>query len=380
MPTKYLDNWMLFVNACRLILRPAIQQIDVDKAHSLFLQFLIGCEKLYPKITINQHLQSHLKEAIENFSTPYAFWLFSFERCNGYLGSFNTNNRNVELTFMKKFWEVSRLKSNSIGMMTRIFNSSSSSAASNFLLGDFMDYLDDHIFDRDIHSTRIRKNREEGYDPIVSFNYATDFATNVTGSEPLPFGTVPDLKNRILVKKVDMAHEHYQSLKEFYKDTYGFDEDMFVSKTAEKFSSVRLHGKTYNCAESRSEKGTNVQCLFLSQIRAVPEAWPGKVMYFFRHEQKKTTQSTVKTAHVFAFVRFYSPYSNSNATRKFEKQGLEVWSSKYAPISRDCIVPLLRIYSQVAVAKKQIRRRAVQNTDNSSFPIVIIPLQRNLHA
>ena len=369
---------MLFVNACRLILRPSIDQADIDKAHSFFLKFLVGCEKLYSKITVNQHLQVHLKEAMEDFSTPYAFWLFSFERCNGYLGSFNHNNRNIELTFMKRFWEASRLKSNASKMFKRITDSiSPSSTASVSLLDGFKLYLEEHIFSRDNHYARIRKQEEEGYNPINMLDYPINFDTNVTGSEVLPFGTIPDETKTRMFKKVDMAPEHYMCLSSFYCDTYNFDNTTHISRIIKKFMSIHYHGKVYNSAESRSLKGTNVQCLFLSNNRATPEAWPGKIMYFFQHDLR-LPGSIMATKHTFAFVQFFSPYNASN-NRKYEKQGLEVWSSKYSAISRDCIVPISRIYSQVAVAKKEIRRRN-ENRNSESFPLVIIPLQRNVHA
>jgi hypothetical protein len=100
-------------------------------------------------------------------------------------------------------------------------------------------------------------------------------------------------------------------------------------------------------------------------------------MYFFRHDLR-LPGSTIATEHTFAFVQFFSSDSASDS-RKYEKQGLEVWSSKYSAIIRDCIVPISRIYSQVAVAKKEIRRRN-ENRNSESFPLVIIPLQRNVHA
>ena len=33
----------------------------------------------------------------------YAFWLFSFERYNGILGSYKTNNRSIEIQLMRHF-------------------------------------------------------------------------------------------------------------------------------------------------------------------------------------------------------------------------------------------------------------------------------------
>lgn len=49
------------------------------------------------------HLHLHLKECVENYGSIYGFWLFSFERYNGILGSYQTNNKTVELQIMRKF-------------------------------------------------------------------------------------------------------------------------------------------------------------------------------------------------------------------------------------------------------------------------------------
>ena len=315
---------------------------------------------------------------MEDFSTPYAFWLFSFERCNGYLGSFNNNHRNVELTFMKRFWEASRLKINSTNMFNKIVESSASSSNSISLLNGFKDYMDEHIFDPDSHLSRVRKQEEDGYDSIKMLDYSSSFDVNITGSEPLPFVTVPDLSNNRIAKRVDMSPLHFKCLTDFYEDTYELDQPILVSKVIKKFSTIRLHGKVYNSAESRTQKGTNIQFLFLSQYGTAPEAWPGKILYFFKHEQKTGSNTGVKTAHIFAFIRFYSSYGNNNS-RKYETNGLEVWNSQYAPLSRDCIVPIQRIFSQVAVAKKKIRRRTESASNSDSFPLIVIPLQRSVH-
>ena len=49
------------------------------------------------------HLHLHLRERVENYGCVYGFWLFSFERYNGILGSYHTNNKIVEMQLMQKF-------------------------------------------------------------------------------------------------------------------------------------------------------------------------------------------------------------------------------------------------------------------------------------
>ena len=48
------------------------------------------------------HLHGHLKECVLDYGPIYNFWCFSFERFNGILSSFKTNNRCVEIQLMRK--------------------------------------------------------------------------------------------------------------------------------------------------------------------------------------------------------------------------------------------------------------------------------------
>ena len=53
-------------------------------------------------MTPNMHLHTHLVECILDFGPMHVFWLYSFERMNGILGSFNTNQRSVEIQLIRK--------------------------------------------------------------------------------------------------------------------------------------------------------------------------------------------------------------------------------------------------------------------------------------
>ena len=62
-------------------------------------------EQLYGQrnYTINMHLHAHLMECVLDFGPVYSFWLFSFERLNGVLGSYHTNCKNISLQLMRRF-------------------------------------------------------------------------------------------------------------------------------------------------------------------------------------------------------------------------------------------------------------------------------------
>ena len=105
LPEQHLHYWQSFVLACRLLCRPCINKTDLTVADWKLLHFLKEYEKINGvlSITPNMHLHLHLKECVENYGSIYGFWLFSFERYNGILGSYHTNNKTVEIQIMRKF-------------------------------------------------------------------------------------------------------------------------------------------------------------------------------------------------------------------------------------------------------------------------------------
>lgn len=105
LPDQHLHYWQSFVLACRLLCKPCITKTDLMLADCKLLDFLKEYEKINGKLAItpNMHLHLHLKECVENYGSIYGFWLFSFERYNGILGSYHTNNKTVEVQIMRKF-------------------------------------------------------------------------------------------------------------------------------------------------------------------------------------------------------------------------------------------------------------------------------------
>ena len=48
-------------------------------------------------------MHCHLKQCLLDYGPASSFWLFAFERMNGCLGSFHTNNQAVEVQLLRKF-------------------------------------------------------------------------------------------------------------------------------------------------------------------------------------------------------------------------------------------------------------------------------------
>ena len=51
------------------------------------------------------HMALHIRDCIRDYGPTYAFWCFSFERYNGVLGQFKTNNHAISVQLMRKFIE-----------------------------------------------------------------------------------------------------------------------------------------------------------------------------------------------------------------------------------------------------------------------------------
>lgn len=112
LPLQHYQCWHLFVKASYILCRRAITTTELNQAHAHLMSFYSTVVILYGKdhCTMNLHLHGHLKECIEDYGPVYSFWLFAFERLNGILGSYHTNNRNISVQLMRNFLD-SRLYS-----------------------------------------------------------------------------------------------------------------------------------------------------------------------------------------------------------------------------------------------------------------------------
>ena len=57
------------------------------------------------------HLHLHLKECLLDYGPVQSFWCYPFERLNGVMGKYHTNNNIIELQIMEKFLTEQKIKS-----------------------------------------------------------------------------------------------------------------------------------------------------------------------------------------------------------------------------------------------------------------------------
>lgn len=111
LPPQHYQMWRKYVEAVYLICRQSVSLVDLDKADALLVNFCKEFESLFgsQECTINMHLHCHLKECIMDYGPPYAFWVYAFERCNGYLGQYPNNRKSIEFQLMAHFQKEQQL-------------------------------------------------------------------------------------------------------------------------------------------------------------------------------------------------------------------------------------------------------------------------------
>ena len=105
LPDELLRCWLLYVRACCILGKHILTASDINTADLLLLAFCKKFEQLYGKehCTPNMHLHLHIKNCLLDYGPAHSFWCFSFERYNGLLGSYHTNQKNIEIQIMRKF-------------------------------------------------------------------------------------------------------------------------------------------------------------------------------------------------------------------------------------------------------------------------------------
>lgn len=101
LPPADLTCW-IFTLELALYYVQVTKKLDVQTADQYLLHFCRSFQALYgpEACTPNMHLHLHLKESLLDYGPVYAFWLFAFERFNGILRAYSTNNKGIEVQLM----------------------------------------------------------------------------------------------------------------------------------------------------------------------------------------------------------------------------------------------------------------------------------------
>lgn len=289
----HLQCWLLYVRACSILCRRFLRISDVITADSFLLQFCRKCEHLYGSdaCTPNFHLHLHIKESFLQFGPPHAFWCFAFERFNGVLGSYHTNNRAIEVQLMRKFCKEQTVRELQLppDVLAILHKDSDHSI----------------VYDADPAATF----------QMYSISFARDIVNNTQfyyTEETKLIRLLPPFKKKILSSIM------LENLKALYSKLYPSTVFPQISPFYDHYGRVKLGddiigssspGRTYNNAASSVimaywPKSGDFSSIDYSRMKV------GIIRYFVKHETTTITTSTQRVTHIFAYVDWKMNHPN----------------------------------------------------------------------
>ena len=344
LPTEDYKLWLLFVKACRILTAPVITIKSLSEAHSSLMQFCKTFESMYGQleVTPNMHLHSHLINCVIDYGPVHNFWLFSFERFNGLLGDFKTNQRAVEIQLMRKFLRDQDIRdlpfpSAFCEHFDRIFSQMKNTS---------MDPL------QDISSTVDLLSLSDG--PVTKSNLWLD-AGSCTCISPHRVDYLDDDELNFLMESYSTFLEGV----EFRNGTVIFD----------RYASVEFCGERYGSLDSRSERSSYVIAPWVGvggQINSdTSDARPAVVRYYMKqniciHGQWKTL--------VMAYVSWFQKHPDRH---KRQSGTTEIWCKDiFEPLGAASFLPVQRIQCKFVGTVQTWKRENV---------LFVLPLERKIY-
>ena len=318
--------WMLFVRGCSTICSKIITTQKVNEAHEYFKQFIKMFKSLYgsESCTVNMHLHLHLKECITDYGPVYTFWCFAFERFNGILGDFHTNNNSIEAQLMTKFLQR---QNPLIEQVPETYHHLFANIAHQCLGSLQQSMIDDY------KTTILPLLRQPMH---CQMNMK---AGNI--SELLK-----PIHNRMLTS------DETQQLKMLYENMYPNVQIGTVSMFMYTSTRANFYGKVYSSNCARSEKSKVIAAYWPRESPLVIDASKlsiGEVQYFLQHTVQFSCGNTSKM-HKFAFVKWYEQHSQE---KWFGKSAIIAKKSTVHP-SPCSFLPIERIYSVCAFGELKL--------------------------
>ena len=351
LPVQHLECWRLFVQMCFLFCTPLITLNDVAEAGAIAAKFGETFEALYGKhrVTPNMHFHTHIKECILDYGPVYGFWLYSFERYNGLLGSYHTNQKSIEIQVMRKFLDDRHVRSiassdplvhDNIKLFTTFFGDKERGSSAETI------YTGMDVHSSTWHSLSLPTNKVE---PNMYYT-STSFSK-----------CIPPFKRRIF------DSDSLRYLKEAYTYFLPDIDVQNVPASYELYSAVLLWGTRLGSEHSRHEKSSYIQAYWAGRDghinRDCIELYAGHVEYFFRQSIFVRGE---QTNIVMASVQWFQHHPRQHMFGS----PVEVWtSSVHEPFGPASFIPINRIKNMCAVCPIQVERENV---------FVVIPLKRKV--
>ena len=356
LPPSDLKCWRKFVVACICLCSPTLKVSDVKKAHDQLVSFFHDCVSNYgPSVaTINMHLHQHLQDCVMDYGPLYSFWLFPFERYNGILGSYHTNQRSIEIQVMRKFLEDSEIKhamysdvpsiKDHIDLFQPLLNKSPGGTASESLFpGQAIVTSPGDV------SALLQL-------PIIPVQPCMAFLTGQNASFLSPF----------VRSYFDADSLHY--LKLSYSTFIPDLNPTNVPRMFDCYNAVTLWGDRIGSEKSKLERCKYILGNWVGANGKIAnsslDTRPGIVEYFFK--QRVCVKETFYTVSM-ASVRWYKPHQQRHSLN----EPLELYvPDLFEPYGPSSFIPLTRIKSLCVVCPVKLNEESV---------IVVYPIKKKLY-
>lgn len=309
LPTEHMKCWCYFVQASRILCQMSLTREQIVLADAFLLQFCKRVEVLYgkPTITPNMHLHCHLKQSLFDYGPIHNFWLFSYERYNGILENFPSNNRSLEIQLMQRFIQECSLHS-SYSSLPDIYRS------------DFQD-----IFQKDLEpalqgslQVTIHSRSNIRFNPL-----------NVTD------WTLSSLPNEVAFPKgycrSVLSDERLSQLKRVYSAYYPLSqESIFLNTTCNKFSSIVYNGMRY---KEQSVIYSTLNSFLFDNSSNDLNPRPASIKHFLVHSCQ--INNTVKV-HAFAIVSWHKEHHS----RSMFVKPFDIWWKDLYDLNLEDIIPI----------------------------------------
>lgn len=331
LPLEHLECWRKFVLACRRLCSRNISIGNVKVADFLLLDFCKKFEQLYGKefVTPNMHLHGHLLDCLFDFGPIYSFWLFSFERENGILGSYLTNRKQIEAQVMKKYLKENWAREKQSMQLDEKFSS----------LYEELSFQSENA-----RGTLFQQCKKPASFSIVekaSVQYSilsVDWSTN----------------EGIVVKKFkngSLSEIESNRLHKMYSFLYG-NENFQLCTSVKLGNELYLNGSVLGSKNSRSVRSSFILAFWsigngqLSHTCSDLSPHPGQIVNFLEHSI--IMNGTVKT-HILAKVTWFKGLDDS--IRYYFGKPVEVWYRRqYEQEGPSMYIPVHRIKSKFVYA------------------------------
>ena len=367
LPSDDYDCWVLFSQACIILLQPIITTDDLCQADEKLLNFCKTFERLYgpEKCTPNMHLHCHIRETIVDYGPVYSTWCFAFERMNGIFESFQKNWIHPEVQLLVKFVNFQ-----------------------NVLTTVFPFYLPAEL--RDIFEAQSGKIKDlvVGQGSLLSthIDSLTIHHRNQNITCELTSIDATSEYHQLPAKRYEqyLPSQDVKWLTEVYKNIYSSDSVYFVPMLIETFNEVEVLGERFVSVKAKGNSSPYIAAFWAGQGGKISEDINllriGKVMHFFKHsvvinssiDTSDSSESALKrrkVCHVFARVQWNSsPIQDAN----FPSPIINV-DPTFDISGPANFIPLNRVFCRCAVVKDTIKFDYGEDST-----LIVIPLKNKI--